>query len=184
MTLHSSSASSFLRLEDTHTHEHHILSDVSVFPLPPPSLAWGFYNSLRTKSVASCKEPQVRETHCLLLLHLACPPLPRLLSLQWRVTMICLRAPHASTRSLHASSNSPSPILAFYTDLRASLFFFFFSYSQCMSTPGASASFCLIPSGFFGACAVNLNSATLSFLKPFFVFLPAQLYIFLSLLIS
>lgn len=34
-----------------------VLSDLSVFS---PPLAWGFYNSLQRKSVASCKEPQVR----------------------------------------------------------------------------------------------------------------------------
>lgn len=30
--------------------------------LLPPSLAWGFYNSLRRKSIASCKEQQVRNS--------------------------------------------------------------------------------------------------------------------------
>lgn len=38
----------------------------------PPSLAWGFYNSLRRKSIASYKEPQVRNTSLIQLPFLCC----------------------------------------------------------------------------------------------------------------
>lgn len=50
----------FLRLVLwAHAHNITLLSDLFVFS---PSLAWGFYNSHQRTSVASCTEPQVRNS--------------------------------------------------------------------------------------------------------------------------
>lgn len=84
----------------------------------PPSLAWGFYNSLRRKSIASYKEPQVRNSSLILL--------PFFFAVQTNTEL--LSGLHASTWMLHASPSPPSHLQAF-------LLF----YSPCMFTPGQSS---------------------------------------------
>lgn len=136
-------------------------------PLPPPSLAWGFYNSLRTKSVASCKESQVREIHLLLLPHLSCTPFPPSPPVPAVQSDADLLAGPACFNTIAACFFSPLPFffLPFIPTSGASVFFFLLPL-HVHTWP--LQLFCLIPSGFFCACAVNLNSAILSVPKLIF----------------